>query len=79
MTNQRPSTPPRRLPPHSAFGSWFKQQYGGAPSPRKRERLRIKVAELETALSGVRVELNMEDYLQDCWTNALRGWNARKQ
>ena len=71
-------SPKRRDPPHSAFGSWFKKQFGHAPNQRRRDFARIKVVELEIALSKAQVDLNWEDALQSRWSNALYGWNARK-
>jgi hypothetical protein len=63
----------------TSFRSWFKEQYQRCPNQRKRDVLRAKVAELETALSKAQVELNLEDRLQESWTDALYGWNARQK
>jgi hypothetical protein len=59
--------------PHSQFGPWFKEQFGGAPSEIKRTRLRQRRDELRAALE----QDDLEDALHAAWTAALYGWNAR--
>lgn len=61
----------------SAFDTWFKAQYGAIPSVRLREKLADQVDTLNGQLHDAREQLRMQDALQDNYTAALYGWNAK--
>ena len=61
----------------SAFGKWFKAQFGRLPNAAKTRKLRQKCDELKSALVIADMELRVEDALHASWNAALYGWNAR--
>ena len=61
----------------SAFGKWFKAQFGRMPNADKLRKARTKCDELESALQIATMELRVEDALYASWQSALYGWNAR--
>lgn len=61
----------------SAFGDWFKLQFGRLPNESRRTKLRNKRDELRGAMEAADIEFRMEDALHAAWRAALYGWNAR--
>ena len=63
----------------SAFGKWFKAQFGRLPNDSKTRKLRQRCDELKSALAIADMELRVEDALHASWNAALCGWNARQR
>ena len=63
----------------SAFGAWFKLQFGRMPNGSRLTKLRNKKNELKAELEATTIEFQMESALHAAWNAALYGWNARKK
>lgn len=66
----RPPTPP------SAFGKWFKAQFGRLPNGARITKQRAKVIQLRGAADDAEALLNAEIALATAFNTALYGWNA---
>ena len=62
----------------SAFGAWFKEQFGAMPNEAKRTTLGMKIRNLEGELHYLRIERSKQDYLADSFKAALYAWNAKQ-
>lgn len=72
MSKPNPSTK------RSAFGEWFRAQFGSLPNPTKRAKLGMQIRNLESELHYLRVERQKQDWLADTYNGALKAWTARK-